>query len=582
MARSAPNPFAVPPGDTMHFDDRLATVLRLRSDSPAIARIQYRQLVDLLGSLPDGEESADSSATLEAAHARLVELGSRVPADVRTRMLQDSGLRLRNPRLVALLAQDEPAIASAAIRLARLDETQWLDLAPALPLHARGAMRARQDLGPMVEARMAHLGIGDRALPPVEGLAAAPTAKASGRPRRADPASSPSGIGDLVRRIEAYRKARPPQGEPLAASADSPRLPLGDAHPGESTEGPRAIDFHTDPEGRITWASPPFAPLATGLRLLGAEPGGAVETRAEVRLGLRRRLPIRGESISIAGAPALSGTWQLDAIPRFDPIGGRYTGYAGRLRRPPAEHTVVPPVAAPEGERVRQLLHELRTPVNAIQGFAEVIQQQLFGPTPHEYRAHAAAIAGDAARILAAFEDLERLARLDTGVLALEPGTCDLGEVIRQTVERLEAFTAARGSGFKLLAEDAPLLVAIDRADAERLSWRLLATLAACAAPGEMLELKARRREGQARLSIHLPAALASTQDDDLFCASAPAGAPALSAGAFGTGFALRLCRAEARSAGGRLKRRGERLRLALPGLTTKAAQPSQEAQDTN
>ena len=58
------------------------------------------------------------------------------------------------------------------------------------------------------------------------------------------------------------------------------------------------------------------------------------------------------------------------------------------------------------------MLHELRTPVNAIQGFAEVIQQQLFGPTPHEYRALAAGIAGDAARILSAFEELDRLAGL--------------------------------------------------------------------------------------------------------------------------------------------------------------------------
>jgi two-component system OmpR family sensor kinase len=36
----------------------------------------------------------------------------------------------------------------------------------------------------------------------------------------------------------------------------------------------------------------------------------------------------------------------------------------------------------------------------------------------------------------------------------------------------------------------------------------------------------------------------------------------------FGVGFALRLARAEARAGGGELLRKGDRLRLTLPGLT--------------
>jgi hypothetical protein len=39
----------------------------------------------------------------------------------------------------------------------------------------------------------------------------------------------------------------------------------------------------------------------------------------------------------------------------------------------------------------------------------------------------------------------------------------------------------------------------------------------------------------------------------------------------FGTGFALRLAAAEARAAGGSLERKGDKLRLLLPGLTEPA-----------
>ena len=45
----------------MHFDDRLATVLRLGADGERASRTQFRQLIDLLGSAP-----ADASDALMA------------------------------------------------------------------------------------------------------------------------------------------------------------------------------------------------------------------------------------------------------------------------------------------------------------------------------------------------------------------------------------------------------------------------------------------------------------------------------------------------------------------------------------
>ena len=214
------------------------------------------------------------------------------------------------------------------------------------------------------------------------------------------------------------------------------------------------------------------------------------------------------------------------------------------------------------------MLHELRTPVNAIQGFAEVIQQQLFGPTPHEYRAVAAGIAGDAARMLSAFEELERLARLDSGAMDLETGETDLAEVIQATVAQLSAHTQSRGSGFALKVESEPLPVALDRLEVERIIWRLLATLAGVSAPLEVLKLKLRSRGGMARIDLTLPEVLARKDGDALFEAAAGTVPQVISAGVFGVGFALRLARAEARAAGGQLVRKDNKLRLTLPDLT--------------
>lgn len=230
----------------------------------------------------------------------------------------------------------------------------------------------------------------------------------------------------------------------------------------------------------------------------------------------------------------------------------------------------MPAPAIGEADRMRQMLHELRTPVNAIQGFAEVLLYQLYGPTPQEYRALAATIASDAARILAGFDELDRLVRLDSGALRLDPGKADLGSLLDVLLVRLMPVLEPRQSAFApTLDED--LNVAMGRDDTERLLWRLLATLASATAPGEILRLRGRKRDGTVRLTMRLPASLATRDDEALLRGSVPATGQTLSAGMFGIGFALRLAAAEARAAGGTLERRGERLRLSLPALTDSA-----------
>ncbi len=586
----------------MNFDDRLGTVLRLRADGPAVRRIQYRQLLDLLGTMPSDARGEQ----IDGAYSRLAQLATTIPAGDRAAMIRDRGLRLRSPRLVACLAADELVIAEAALDRAELSEVEWLDLIPALPLAARGHVRRRRDLSLAVEAQLARLGIRERGLPPVDAgqtpqadkpvTEPAPEARVDPVSPLADeildevvpsnvaqlvlpsrPAAVPSGdegIGAIVRKIEAYRRSR--QSGEAAPHADAPRLPLGEDIAPHAPTRLRAFDFATDAAGRVVWSDPGTAPMMIGQALgaLNSSPAGAL------RDALRGRQPLRALQVTLDGAPAIAGDWQIDGTPWFDPLTGRHLGWRGRMRRPAAT-TVAPalPLPKPESQadRMRQMLHELRTPVNAIQGFAEVIQQQLFGPTPHEYRALAATIAGDAARMLAAFEELERLAKLDSGALDLEEGRSDLAAVAAATVEQLAAHTRQRSSGFALKIAERPLLVPFAQIEIERIVWRLLATLSGVAGPGEVLKLKLQRKDDRLRLDVALPAVLASREDAALFETSVGAVPQVIAAGVFGIGFALRLVKAEAQAAGGQLVRKDDRLRLTLPGLTGTATDHSED-----
>ncbi len=569
----------------MHFDDRLGTVLRLSVGSGAVRRIQFRQLLDLLGTSPVDARGDQ----LDAAYVRLGELAAQLPAAERATMIGDAGLRLRSPRLVAALAEGEPAVAAAALQRAKLSNDQWLDLVPALPPAVRPHLRQRRDLDPEVTALLARLGINDRGLPPAEVVARiepVPLAPSEIAPEpelesgfESKPApdieSTPvdaavilhpaltkeeTGIGAIVKRIEAYRRTK--QVIDQVPANDSPRLPLGEDHVLQVPDRVQAFDFATDAEGRIVWSDPGVAPMVSGLRI------SAAATDSEFAQLFRRHQPLRARAVCLAGAEPIAGDWQLDAAPWFDPLSGHFLGYRGRLRRPSLRAPLIQPVSESPADRMRQMLHELRTPVNAIQVGAEIIQQQLFGTTPHEYRALAATIAGDAARMLSAFEELDRLAKLDSGAMELDPGETDLAAVITATVGQLGSHTAARGSGFTVNDEAASLPVGLARIEVERIAWRLLATLAGISAPGEVLRLKLRERGSMARIDVTMPSKLAALGGDAVFEAAAGTIPQVIAAGMFGVGFALRLARAEARATGGDLIRKDDRLRLTLPGLT--------------
>ena len=585
----------------MYFDDRLATVLRSSISSERAAQAQFRQLLDLLGTLPEGAEES----VVEVAFARLDFLAGEIPARLRATIIRENSARLSEPQLVQHLAAGEAEVAAATIATARLDATQWLVLIPALPVRARGFLRHRRDLGEEVDSLLRRLGIDDLVLtapsevdedidellledlapfpapseiaeeapepdpipaspapPPIEAFAGEPE-DPHGRPHLES-----EEIGALVRRIEAFRKARETAQVVAANGAEAPRLPFGEQHEAPLRRMPPAFDFATDQAGRITWTDPAMAPMAVGLSLINAPfpaSGAAEADIAPLRETMRRRLPIAGSHVQLDGAPAIEGSWRVDAAPRFSDAGGHFLGYFGRMRRD------IPPIRAVKAaddtaDRIRQLLHELRTPVNAIQGFAEIIQQQLFGPTPHEYRAMAAAIAGDSARILAGFDELDRLAKLESGVLQPDTGCTDFTRVLAATIEQLGPYLKSRTGTITLWNDEDTVLVGLAQDEAERLAWRLLATLAGALTPGEELDLHIATENDRAIFAIDLPAALLDR--NDIFLAAPNGTAAVLNAGMFGAGFTLRLARAEARAIGGAVEREGDVLRLILPLLT--------------
>lgn len=579
----------------MIVDDRLETVLRTRAAGKTAARTQLRQLIDLLGAIPLAAWNSQHAAALQRVEALEMLLSDDECAAV---------LRAaphRSPVLVYHFAQSGPRSASAAVAAARLTDEDWLALIPRLPTAARGFVRHRSDLGEGVRALLSRLGVSDFLLPePVRAPVPEPAAQAMpDRPAFIapiavpDPAPAPEpepalstfaaddGIGAIVRRIEAFRRKREERDadardalQKASPGGIAPRLPFAD-EPDPARPAPLSIDVRCDAQGSVVHAALDTPGMLLGSRLFCTDPRAPVHCDDTMAQAFRHRQPIAAGQIRIEGAPAVAGMWQADGTPLFTPDGGRFAGYLLRLRRPlaaaagtgPASGRRPQPALAAEADRLRQLLHELRTPINAIQGFAEMIQSQVHGTTPHQYRAMAASIAADTAHILAGFEEVERLVKLESRALALEPGEADATGVIGRLVDQLSPVLAARNVRLALHLPGEPVAVAMATEELERSVWRVLSVIAASIAPGERLSLSLQSAAGDAHFAMSLPAALYRLDDAALFAPDASGTAGSLTAPAMlGNGFALRLARAEFVAAAGALHREGERLLITLPG----------------
>lgn len=578
----------------MIVDDRLETVLRTHAAGKTAARTQLRQLVDLLGPVPLAAWNRQHAGALQ----RMDSLCAMLTDEECAAVLRSAPHR--SAVLVYHFAQGGPRTAAAAVSAARLTDEDWLAVIPRLPVQARGFVRHRADLGEPVRQLLSRLGINDFLLPQPEPAVAieqgradshaAPLPKPEPEPEpepEPDPLPEPEpvpeplpepvpaddGIGAIVRRIEAFRRKREERETtaPQAARGDglAPLLPFG-----EENAAPRkpvaTIDLRTDALGLVVHAGIDPPGILLGSQMFCADAAAPMRCDEITARAFRQRQPIEAGFLSIEGADLVAGHWQADGTPIFTRDGGRFAGYLLRLRRlveaPASEQAPETPAASAEADRLRQLLHELRTPINAIQGFAEMIQSQVFGTTPHQYRAMAASIAADAAQMLAGFEEIERLVKLESHALAIDTGLADAAALVAGLVEQISPVLAARNVRLSVSMSQGPLAVAFAADEIERSVWRLLSVIATSVAPGERIAIALEQRERCARLSVTLPAALERLDDAALFAPEAPTGGGVLAASAMlGNGFALRLARAEFESGGGSLLREQSQFVATIP-----------------
>lgn len=567
----------------MRFDDSLQTVLGSDMAAGYGAQSAWRQLVDLAG--------RGRVADHEPVLARLRMLRQAVPVTVRAASARALAHARPDAGLVAFFAEDELAVAAPVLRTAELEPAEWTALLPRLSPVLRAVLRQRRDLPSPVVRALESLGSVDFTLPQPEaaleldpamiaapepvpmaplsespfvalgdiarGLPVVAEALARSEPDAAPPPADGFAISDLVARIEAFRRRRDE-----APRAD-PGLP--DAVAAGMAE---RFHFETDAAGVVIGIEGVARGALVGMSIAHAGVQGMAQVDGVASGGLRRRARFDDARLEVGGTSSAAGSWRLAGVPVFDPASGRFTGFRGVGRRPRADESASPlragsyPVA-PSADSLRQLVHELRTPTNAIAGFAELIEAELLGPVPQAYRDRATAIRTRAGDLLAAIEDLDTAARIEVGALQLRPAPLAVQPMIERVVADLGALATLRGVRVIVDGDADARVVADDRA-AERVLARLFATLVGAGGAGETLRASVYANPSTVEIAVDRPRSLAGLDADALLALNAdgdaPEGTPLL-----GTGFAIRVARNLAAELGGALELGPARLTLRLP-----------------
>ena len=149
--------------------------------------------------------------------------------------------------------------------------------------------------------------------------------------------------------------------------------------------------------------------------------------------------------------------------------------------------------------------HEMRTPLNAILGYADLLDMELDGELAEGQRQQVERIRFGSRHLLDLINDLLDLARLDARRLDLDVRAVDLGAVIEEVTALLEAQASAKR--IKLKAEACGAEVPHVLADLQRLR-QILTNLVGNAIKftehgGVTIRCEAKRRDGMVSIVVH-------------------------------------------------------------------------------
>lgn len=509
----------------MRYDDRLLTVLSQPAGDRHDAAVRWRQLVDLIARAgPNG-----ASPTVVRAIDEIQREAPNVEDALRAAAARAVAALPLPLSLLEYFASDKLAVCAPVLAAATLDTGQWRALLSVADAETR---RFIETLHPEVGADppidlTETLVEPQPAEPPPELVEALVEAPPHDSPQLA---SGPS-LHDVVERIERRRRSRSTQREGPGANGE-----------GALRDSPALFRWECGPSGEIAWVEGAARGPLIGRSIARPQESAGDRVGQEVVRAFAMRAPFRDANLTVAGDGPVAGEWKISGVPAFEPADGRFAGYRGiALREAPSAPSLIESLdILSDPDSLRELVHEIKTPLNAIIGFAEIIDGQYLGPADRKYRQRAAEIVAQARLLLTAIDDLDFAAKSHSSDGGEQPRT-NLGLLVERLAPVLGENADARGVEIDCSRTIGELSAMVEPELADRLIYRMCIALIERAGTGERLRLWVEAGGDHCRVSLSRPAALDGLSDQQLFGSRG---------GRSGEDLSLRLVRGLARIAG--------------------------------
>jgi signal transduction histidine kinase len=481
----------------VRYDDRLLTVLSQPAGDRHDAAVRWRQLVDLIARAGASSASPMVARAIEEIRAGALD----VEEDLRAAAARAVAALPLPLALLEYFASDRLAVSAPVLAAATLDAAQWRALlAVADPETRRFIETLHPELRLEGPLELTDTLVETREPEAIHAPAAEPVS---------DRSHGPS-LHDVVERIERRRRSRRIQQRDL--------VPLGEAE-GSS---PRLFRWECGPTGEIAWVEGAPRGALIGRSIARTPEGDGDRIDSQVVRAFAVRAPFRDATLRLSGEGQIAGEWKISGVPAFEPGDGRFAGYRGVALREAEAETVLERTAdlLPDPDSLRELVHEIKTPLNAIIGFAEIIDGQYLGPADRRYRERAAEIVTQAHMLLTAIDDLDFAAKLKASVGADEPRV-GIGSLVEHLVPSLRQLARDRGVELDASRTMRDLTAAVPPELADRLILRLCSAVIERAQAGEKLRLSVDQSASACLVSISRPAALEGLSDAQLLGAAA-------------------------------------------------------------
>lgn len=154
-----------------------------------------------------------------------------------------------------------------------------------------------------------------------------------------------------------------------------------------------------------------------------------------------------------------------------------------------------------------ELGHEVRNPLNVVRNAASILRELGDGGSPEERERALDLIERQTAQLSRMIDDLLDVSRFNLGQIALERRTVDLGELVRETLERFSLSAKAEGEDLALALDAEEVSVQADPESLEQVIFHLVRAAIRDAPAGGKVRLEVAADGPRATLTVRTAAA---------------------------------------------------------------------------